>query len=178
MAKAALSSFTFLPRPRGGAFSFALHLLRVQGFYFSTLHTAQYKRLQRILSCPCSYTANAVKQRTELYSGVSCDCARSAAHDTRPTQSAIILPVPCWSACLRLDTLNQYQISPPRRTLYRPAQTPYYNKAYKMVQQIASHASPAGQLLPCVDCWQVMTRCQQYRPGAPAEMSASSPVQG
>ena len=45
-------------------------------------------------------------------------------------------------------------------------------------QQIASHASPAGQLLPCVDCWQVMTRCQQYRPGAPAEMSASSPVQG
>ena len=27
----------------------------------------------------------------------------------------------------------------------------------------------AGQLLPCVDRWQVLTRCQQYRPGAPAE---------
>ena len=29
------------------------------------------------------------------------------------------------------------------RALHRSAQTTYYNKAYKMVQQIASHASPA-----------------------------------
>ena len=35
-----------------------------------------------------------------------------------------------------------------------------------------------GQLLPSVDRWQVLTRCQQYRPGAPAEVSASPPVQG
>lgn len=34
-----------------------------------------------------------------------------------------------------------------------------------------------GQLLPSVDRWQVLTRCQQYRPGAPAEWSASPPVQ-
>ena len=26
-----------------------------------------------------------------------------------------------------------------------------------------------GQRLPCADRWQVLTRCQQYRPGAPAE---------
>lgn len=34
----------------------------------------------------------------------------------------------------------------------------------------------AGQLLPRADHWQVLTRCQQYRPGAPAEGSASTPV--
>lgn len=33
-----------------------------------------------------------------------------------------------------------------------------------------------GQLLPSADRWQVLTRCQQYRPGAPAEGSASPPV--
>lgn len=26
-----------------------------------------------------------------------------------------------------------------------------------------------GQRLPCADRWQVLTECQQYRPGAPAE---------
>ena len=36
----------------------------------------------------------------------------------------------------------------------------------------------AGQLLPCADRWQVLTHCQQYRPGAPAEGSASPPAQG
>lgn len=36
----------------------------------------------------------------------------------------------------------------------------------------------AGQLLPCADRWQVLTVCQQYRPGAPAEGSASPPVYG
>lgn len=36
-----------------------------------------------------NYTANAAKQRTELCSGFSCDYARSAARDTRPTQAAI-----------------------------------------------------------------------------------------
>lgn len=34
-------------------------------------NTALYKRLQRLLSRPCNYTANTTKQRTELYSGVS-----------------------------------------------------------------------------------------------------------
>lgn len=32
-----------------------------------------------------------------------------------------------------------------------------------------------GQLLPSVNHWQVLTRCQQHRPGAPAEGSASPP---
>lgn len=44
-----------------------------------------------------NYTANDAKQRTGLYSGVSCDCASSTAHDNRPTQAAIIPPAPRWS---------------------------------------------------------------------------------
>ena len=143
MAQTALTSFPCLPRPRWRGFYFALHLLMVQGFYFAPLHTATHKRLQRILSCPCSYTANAVKQRTELYSGVSCDCLHPSSNDTRQTQSAIILPVPRWSVPQRPDALHRYKIPAPRRTLYRPAQTTYYNKTYKMVQHIADHASPA-----------------------------------
>lgn len=35
-----------------------------------------------------------------------------------------------------------------------------------------------GQSISCADCWQVLTYCQQYRPCAPAEGSASPPVQG
>lgn len=80
-----------------------------------------------------------------------------------------------------------------RRTLYSSAQPPYYNKVYKRGggsgvpllwihtrQCSISQTMPArrGQLLPPVDRWQVLTRCQQYRPGAPAEGSASPPVQG
>lgn len=67
----------------------------------------------------------------------------------------------------------------------------YYNKVYKGAgarrllwihsrQCSISHTMPArrGQLLPFVNRWQVLTRCQQYRPCAPAEGSASPPVQG
>ena len=43
-----------------------------------------------------------------------------------------------------------------------------------------SHTMPArrGLLLSCVDRWQVLTHCQQYRPGAPAEGQTSPPAQG
>ena len=58
------------------------------------------------------YTTSAAKQRAGLYGGISCDLTHSTTCDTRPTQAAIIPPVP-------------------RRTLYRPAQPPYYNKVYK-----------------------------------------------
>ena len=58
-------------------------------------------------------------------------------------------------------------------TLHRSAQPPI------IIRYIRGQTMPAaaGQLLPCADRWQVLTRCQQYRPGAPAEGSASSPEQ-
>ena len=94
-------------------------------------NTAAYKRLQRLLFRPCSYTAHAAKQRTGLYSGVSCNLPHSTAADTRPIQAAIISPAPRWSVCQRPDALHRYQIPAPRRTLYSSAQPPYYNKVYK-----------------------------------------------
>lgn len=94
-------------------------------------NTAAYKRLQRVLPCQCSYTAHAAKQRTGLCRGFSCNLSYSTAHDTRLTQAAIMPPMPRWSVCQRPDALRRYQIPAPRRTLYRPAQPPYYNKVYK-----------------------------------------------
>nr|DAM15154.1 MAG TPA: hypothetical protein [Caudoviricetes sp.] len=57
-------------------------------------NSAQYKRLQRVLRRPCNYTAHAAKQRAGLYGGISCDFTHSTTCDTRPTQAAIIPPVP------------------------------------------------------------------------------------
>ena len=97
----------------------------------SCCNTAIYKRLQRALYRQCNYTTHATKQRTGLYSGLSSDYASSAAHNTRPTQAAITPPAPRWSVSQRGNTSSTYKIPPPRRTLYRPAQPPYYNKVYK-----------------------------------------------
>jgi hypothetical protein len=151
------------------------------GLFLSSCNTATYKRLQRLLYHLCSYTAHAAKQSTGLYRRFSCGYASSTAHNTRPTQAAIIPPAPRWSVSQRPDGLHRYQIPAPRRTLYRSAQPPYYNKVYKgapMLQIYARRCSipqtmPArrGQLLPPVDRWQVLTRCQQYRPGAPTDGS-------
>ena len=118
----------------------------------SECNTAQYKRLQRAFPCQCNYTAHATKQSTGFYSGFSCDFAHSTAHDTRPTQAAIIPPATRWRAYTRPDTLNRYQTPPPRRTLHRPAQAAYYNKVYKRVQGCSCYGSmpdSAAHRRPC-----------------------------
>lgn len=144
----------------------------VQGFCFALLQCSPYKRLQRVLFRSCGYTAHTAKRHTWLYRRFSCDFPYSTARDTRPTQAAIIPPATRWSTSQRRSTSSAYQIPAPRRTLYRSAQPAYYNKVYK----------GAAYRRPCqpggVDRWQVLTHCQQYRPGAPAEGSASPPVQG
>lgn len=117
--------------------------------------SATHKRLQRVLCRPCNFnTDHATKQRTGLYSGLSSDYASSTAHNTRPTQAAITPPAPRWSVSQRGNTSSTYKIPPPRRTLYRSAQPPYYNKVYKALPcygsmpdsaaHTADHASPAA----------------------------------
>lgn len=91
----------------------------------------KYKRLQRLLYHPCSYTANTSKQHTELYMGFSCDYTRSTDHDTRPAQAVIIPLAQSWSVSQRRNTSSAYQIPASCRTLYRSVQPPYYNKVYK-----------------------------------------------
>lgn len=133
----------------------------------------------------CNYTANATKQSTGLYSGFSGDCARSTARDTRPTQAAIIPPAPRWSASQRRSNSSTYQIQPPRRTLYSSAQPPYYNNVYKgggsgvpllwihTRQCNISQTMPARRRLAPTACESLASAA----PGAPAEGSASPPVQ-
>ena len=123
------------PRPRWRGFSFALHLLEVQGFYFAPL---QYAKIQaftaRFVPSMQNYTTSTAKQRTGLYMGVSCDCACSTANDTRPTKAAIIPPVSRW-------------------TLYRSAQVAYYNKVYKGAPPVMDPCRlcrPAGSASPPV----------------------------
>ena len=107
-------------------------------------NTAPYKRLQHPLCRQCNYTAHATKPRTGLYSGFSCDCARSTAHDTRPIQQAIALPVPRWRAYQRPDALSLYQIPPPRPDAVQVSTAAYYNNVYKR----ADHASGGGSASP------------------------------
>lgn len=106
-------------------------LTRCGAFLLPGCNTAKYKPLQRVLPCQCNYIAHAAKQRTGLYSGFSCDCPRSTANDTRPTQADIMPSATRWSAHTHRDAPHRYQIPAPRRTLYRLAQPPYYNKVYK-----------------------------------------------
>lgn len=102
------------------------------GLLFCSAAIQPYKRLQRVLCRPCTiYTANAAKQCTGLCSGFSCGLPHSTAVNNKPIQAAIIPPAPFWSVSQRRNTSGIYQIPPPRRTLYRPAQPPYYNKVYK-----------------------------------------------
>lgn len=141
-------------------------------FILPCCNTATYKRLRRVLCCQCSYTAHTTKQRTGLYSGVSCYLPHSTAADARPTQTAIIPHTPRWSVSQRRDAPHRYQIPTPRRTLCSSTQTAYYNNVYKRVQHTADHASPAGSA-PTV-CRSLASAA----PGVPAEGSAPPPVQG
>lgn len=107
----------------------------------------KYKRLQRLLYHPCSYTANTSKQHTELYMGFSCDYTRSTDHDTRPAQAVIIPLAQSWSVSQRRNTSSAYQIPASCRTLYRSVQPPYYNKVYKSAADCKQCQPGGGQRL-------------------------------
>lgn len=137
-----------------------------RAFALLCCNVATHKRLQRVLCHQCKYTAHAAKQHTGLYRGFSCNFTHSTAHDTKPTQQAIAQPATRWSAYQRPDVLHRYQIPPPHRALYSSTQTAYYNNVYKGAPLLWIHARrygrsqtmPArrGQLLSCVDRWQVL----------------------
>lgn len=136
-------------------------------------NTAAYKRLQRPLFRLCNYTAHAAKQHTGL-------CRRFPSY------------LPCFAAAVwRVHPAIPHRLRHAGRCTAqhsRPIIIRYIKGGGSGVpllwihtrQCSISQTMPArrGQLLPPVDRWQVLTRCQQYRPGAPAEGSASPPVQG
>lgn len=118
------------------------YLASVEGaglLFLPGCNIALYKRLHRVLLCQCNYIAHALQAFTRLYIGVSYDCTRSTAHDTSPTQAAIIPPATRWRAYTQPDALHRYQIPPPRKDTVQVSTAAYYNKVYKR----ADHISPA-----------------------------------
>ena len=103
----------------------------------------------------------------------------STAANTRPTQTAIIPPAPRWSVPQRPDALQHIP-----DTTVTPGRCTGQHRRPIIIRYIRGCSIPQTMLarrglLPlCAGRWQVLTRCQQYRPGAPAEGSASPPVQG
>lgn len=76
------------------------------------------------------YTTNATKHRTGLYKRFSCNLPHSTAYNTRPTQAAIIPPVPRWSVSQRRNTSSTYQIQAPHRDAIQVSAAAYYNNVY------------------------------------------------
>lgn len=116
----ALIKFSTPPTWRG--FSFILHLLRVQGFYFLSGNvSATHKRLQWLFCRPCNYTTKTSKAFTGLYSGFPVDLPYSSApqHRTlyRAEQPPIIIKYIRGRRCIDLC---------------------------QAIQHSADHASPAG----------------------------------
>lgn len=132
-------------RPFLAGLLFCLASTRCRAFILPCYNTAPCKRLQRILSRTCSYTASAAKQRTGLYSGFSCDLPHFTTANNRPTQAAIIPPAPRWSVSQRPDDIQRVPDTSATPDAAQVSTAPYCNKAYKMVQHIADHANPAGQ---------------------------------
>lgn len=69
-------------------FFFCLASTRCRAFILSLYNTSPYKHLQRVLCCPCNYTAHVTKQRTGLYSGVPVDLTYPNERNTADTQAA------------------------------------------------------------------------------------------
>ena len=130
---------------------FCLAFDTVQGFYFARI---QYSHAQAFTTAfiPSmqSYTANATKQCTGLYRGVSGNLTHSTAHDTRPAQAVIIPPAPRWSVSQHRSTSSAYQDTnaPPGRCTGQHSHPIIIR--YIRVQHTADHASPAGSAPPPV----------------------------
>ena len=126
---------------------------------------APYKRLQRVLLCPCNYTAHATKQRTLLYRRFSDDCTRSTARKYQPDTSGYN------AACATLE-----RITAPGRN---PAHTRYHRHAGRCTGQ---HSRPIIiRYIRAQGCATVMDPCQTVQHiadhASPAG-SASPPIQG
>lgn len=90
-------------------------------FLLPYCNTAAYKRLQRLLYHPCSYTANAAKRHTALCRGFSCYLPHFTAANNKPIQAAIIPPAPRWSVSQRRNTSSTYQIPASRPDAVQPS---------------------------------------------------------
>ena len=119
------------PGQKRPGFSFVLHLLRVQGFCFVLRQCSHAKAFTACFAPSMQLyhtrrkTAHRALQVLSRLSAMFCCCCMAGASDYAAP------PALRWSAHTRSNAPHRYQIPPPRRTLYRSAQPPYYNKVYK-----------------------------------------------
>ena len=156
-------------RPRWRGFYFALHPNAVQGFYFVWM---QYSTIQAFTACfvpsmqlygPRSKTALRALQRRFLRLHPLNRLLYQ--NDTSGYNTT----------CATLDGIHAPGRAPPiPDTTATPGRCTGQHRPSIIIMYIREQTMPAaaGQLLPCADHWQVLTHCQQYRPGAPAEGSA------
>lgn len=148
------------PLRRG--FSFALHLLRVQGFYFCPAaiqpYTSVYSAFCAIHAVIQPTPQNSAQGFTEAFPAIcrifSLLCGGVSSYTAPPATR--------WSISQRRNTSNAYQIPAATPDAIRVSKAAYYNKVYKgatvcpvmdpcqTVQQIADRASPAGSASPPV----------------------------
>lgn len=144
------------PGQKWPGFSFALHLLRVPGFYFALLQYSHTQAFTAYLMLSMQFIQPAPQNSAQNFTGafpVICRvllllCGRASGYAAQPARR--------WRAYRQAQCLRQYQIPAPRRTLYRSAQQPYYNKVYKSAAYRKPCQRRRGQLLPFVDHWQVL----------------------
>ena len=114
-----------------------MHLLRVQGFCFALL---QYSHIQAF-TAPFMLSMQLYRPRRKTAHGALQGLFLQFAVFLRLLSGGAfgyaVQPARRWRAYQRTKRLYQYQIPPPRRTLYRAAQPPYYNKVYIRVQRRA-----------------------------------------
>ena len=137
-------------------------------------NTATHKHSQRVLCRQCSYTTNATKQRAGL-------CRRFPDH--LPHFAAVVWRVhPAILYLLRHTGAYHSAATPPAHTRYHrhAGRRTGQHSCPIIIRYIRGQTMPAaaGQLLPCAGRWQVLTRCQQYRPGAPAKECSVSTCTG
>lgn len=124
-------------------FSFALHLLRVQGFSFCQSVREPLTSIYNVLSAfHANYTATTLKAFAELCRGFSVDLLHSRTRNTADAQADYTPASQCWRAYRQALHLHRYQIPPTRRTMYREGQPHYYNKVYIRVQRCAPVMDP------------------------------------
>ncbi len=154
------------PAHAGGGFSFALHPDTVQGFLFARM---QHSPMQAFTTCfavsmqlyrPHYKTAHRDLQwlflRLHPLNRPRYQTDKSGYNTTCDTLENIHAPG-------RAKPIPDTTATPGRWTgQHRPSIIIMYIRGQTM-------PAAAGQRLPCADRWQVLTRCQQYRPGAPAE---------
>lgn len=120
------------PGQQWPGFSFALHLLRVQGFYFTLL---QYSYIQSFTAVFISFmqlyhphgkTAHRALHVLFLLFAVFCRCCCMAVH---PAMPHYLRHAGAYHSASAPPEHTRYQRS--ARTLCNSAQPPYYNKVYK-----------------------------------------------